>query len=71
LATVLRASESEGGASLAQAVLVFGDCRSEALSLGIPSRAIPELPTPLTTHGVRAATDLLQRIIASRLSSNL
>lgn len=65
------ASGDTSGPALASAVLVFGDVTQEALSLGIPQRALPSLPSPLTVEGVRAATDLMQRIIASRLSSNL
>ena len=67
-----RAGSGEAGdALLATAVLVHGDVSREALELGIPKHALPPLPSPLTVAGVRAATDLLQRIIASRLSSNL
>lgn len=67
----LQRGEAADGALLATAVLVHGDVSREALELGIPKHALPPLPSPLTVAGVRAATDLLQRIIASRLSSNL
>ncbi len=65
------ALQDKAGAALAHAVLVYGDLSNEALAYGIPRHALPVLPTPLKTEQVRAATDLLQRIIASRLSSNL
>ena len=71
LRSVMCGATDENPALLANAVLVYGSVSQEALSLGIPQRALPPLPSPLTVDGVRAATDLMQRIIASRLSSNL
>jgi len=75
LAAALEGGGSRGGdvpaPALATAVLVYGELREEALALGIPGHAVPALALPLSLVQVRAATDLLQRIIASRLSSNL
>jgi hypothetical protein len=43
----------------------------EALELGIPQHAIPELKCPLSREGIIEARDLLNAIIESRMSSNL
>lgn len=56
---------------LDSAVIVYGELCAEARSLGIPERALPPRPVPLTVVGLQAATHHLQLIIASRLSSNL
>ena len=76
LAAALEGGGGRGGGdvpapALATGVLVYGELREEALALGIPGHAVPALALPLSLVQVRAATDLLQRIIASRLSSNL
>jgi len=56
---------------LALQVLHYGELSDTALSLGIPRRALPQPPQPLTAAGVKRCADELELIIQSFMSSGL
>ena len=62
---------SQAPPGLALLVLQYGELSDTALSLGIPRRALPQPPQPLTAAGVKRCAAELELIIQSFMSSGL